>query len=148
MDSSTADQLRNEFESALSAIISAIAQATQQYQVSGAFKTKLKALLTGEVIPAGGGGCQYINGNRICSIVSPESCTPEMVPERAEQFGTEIASILSSTMDLLGQSIQDTGESFEVHFFIETGTLNSEQPVVCQWDRDISEINILQCSKP
>jgi hypothetical protein len=160
MDSNTADQLSHEFESALSAIIPEIAQVAQQYQVSGAFKAKLKIVetaLAGQSTGQSTGHCTVINGVRICSTsiehinaieILSETLTPELDSERAEQLWTEIASTLSSTVALLGQSVQNTGKSFEVHFFIETATLNSEQPVVCQWDNDISEVNILQCSKP
>lgn len=155
MNSDDANKISREFESTLSAIIPEIAQVIQQYQVSGAFKTKLKILPEREEI-SGIGGCKKVNGIDICSVCSeypntieifPEMLTSEPDPKCAEQFGTAISSTLCSTVDLLGQSIQNVGQSFEVHFFIETEALNSEQPVICQWGSDICQVNILQCSK-
>ena len=150
MNSDTMNQTSHKFESALSAIIPKITQVIQQYQVSGAFKTELRMPSEEERL-AQTGVCVITGSGVKCNTsirFSPVMLTPELDHERAEQFWTDIASILTPTMTLLEQSVENTDQSFEVHFFIKTAELNSEQPIVCQWDSDTPQINILQCSKP
>jgi hypothetical protein len=159
MDGNTADQLSYEFECALSAIIPGITQVIQQYRVSGVLKMNLVIRLAGEGRLAGA-GCTYIGGKPTCTglppvlleIVPEEALnfheTSEAPPELVQQFYTDIASTLSTIMAFLEQSIQRIGKSFEVRFFIDTATLNSEQPIVSQWVSNTSQVNILQCSQP
>lgn len=153
MDINVADQLSSKFESQFSAIIPEIIQLIQQYKASGAFELKLRIL--------GQGGCRLVNGFLIC--ISTPDCngvlsqqpimelmseslsfdeTSELDLGVAQQFWKDIASDLFESVTLLGQSIQDVGESFEVHFFIDTATVNAEQPIVCQWFNN----DILRCS--
>lgn len=144
MDSVKANQLTSEFESKLSALLPDIDGLIDQYQVSGVVKAKI-----GEVSSK---GCRYINGVPSCTSVPPElyvSFSPESLrfgvtsdPEVVQQFWTDIASKLYEPVIFLDQSIEQTGEMFEVRFYIDSSTINREQPVVCQWISD----DILKCS--
>jgi hypothetical protein len=153
MDSDKVQQLKNECESTISAVIPEIAQLIQQHQASGILKTRYKIE---------SGGCTYNpSGAPICNTSVPCNLsdlpimeficglltfgeTSESDTEIAQQFWTDIASKLFELVTFLSQSIQQTGEIFEVHLVINAATVNPEQPVVCQWISD----DILKCSQP
>jgi hypothetical protein len=152
MDSDKVQQLRNECESILSALIPEIAQLIQQHQASGVLKTRHKIESGGCTYnPPGGASCTSVPCNLsdlpimefVCGLLSFGE-TSESDTEIAQQFWTDTASKLFELVTFLSQSIQQTGEIFEVHLVINAATVNPEQPVVCQWISD----DILKCSQP
>jgi hypothetical protein len=154
MDSNKVQQLRNECESIISALIPEIAQLIQQHQASGILKTRYKIESGGcklRPIPPGGIDCTSVPCNLsnlpimefVCGLLSFGE-TSESDTEIAQQFWADIASKFFELITFLSQSIQQTGEIFEVHLVINAATVNPEQPVVCQWISD----DILKCSQP
>jgi hypothetical protein len=153
MDSDKVQQLRNECESIISALIPEIAQLIQQHQASGILKTKFKIAggsCRPRPIPPGGIDCTSVPCDLsnipimefVCGLLRFGE-TSESNTEIAQQFWADIASKSSELITFLSQSIQQTGEIFEVHLVINTATVNLEQPVVCQWISD----DILKCSQ-
>jgi hypothetical protein len=146
MDSSRANQISTEFKSALSEILPDLYQVIKHYQVSGVLKTRLHLPISA--------GCYWVwDGtawHRICTHPSmqfvPEllsfGATSEPEDDLVQQFCTDFASKLFEQVAPLTQSVQQTDESFEVHFSIDPATVNFDQPVVCRWISD----DILKCS--
>ncbi|MBE9012211.1 hypothetical protein IQ250_18590 [Pseudanabaenaceae cyanobacterium LEGE 13415] len=154
MNSDKANEISHKFESLLSAMTPEIAQLIQQYSVSGTIDATLKTATetitsTGCVYrPPGGASCTSLPSTilEIFPEVLQFGETSDSDP--AEQFWMNLASILFKTMIVLEQSIQETDESFEVHFAIDTAKVNCEQLVVCQWDSNSSQTRLLTCSMP
>ncbi len=125
MDSDTADQLSNKFESALSEILPDLTQLLQQYQVSEVLTIELKILMGCHPTPNGGHVCNWQ------PVIEPTPEVPgfgeigEPDPETAQQFWIDIASKMFATMTLLSQSIQQAKEKFKAHIIIDPAAMDN-----------------------
>ncbi len=151
MDSNIANQLSNEFESALSEILPGLYQSLQQHQVSSPLEIDLEPGLL-EVVNMTTCVCCIVNGAMKCGPMyqppapGANEDTLGLGIEQAQQLCKDVASKLHAVLPGLSQSIKQTGGSFEVHFFIDPAKANDRQPVVCQWVGGAPQGNILQCS--
>ena len=153
MNSNKANEVIHAFETEFSAIAPRIAQLIQKYRASGTINTKLRT--TTEILL--GTGCSYRPpGGATCTSIPSTilDIDPEALdlgdsdPDSVEQFWMNIASILSEVIPLLEQFIEGTDERFEVHFCIDTTTIHSEQPVVCEQVSNSCQPSVIHCSKP
>ena len=124
MVNSTVNQLIHEFESALSEILPNLHQLLQQYQILETLEIALFALAAKVSITGGGCMCGRIYQN-------PCQCRPftplglGLDSETAQQFCTEVDSILFTILHRLSQAVQQMDESFEVHIFIDPATVSN-----------------------
>lgn len=143
MNSDTVNQVSYEFESALSDILPDLYQLLQHYQVSSPLEIVLNNLDPELGILC----CVRCNGLRYCGNppllppwCPPASCLnltdiddiPGSEPEETQQFSTDLASILSTVLPRLSESIQQMDERFEVRFCIDPAIANSSH-VSCRF---------------
>lgn len=152
MDSDKANQLSDEIKSALSEVLPDLKQLLQQYQVASPLEINLG--LNSLLSMATSCPCCLVNGILKCnSAYSPhrlqtaDEDTLGLDPEKVKQLSTDVGSKLSTVLPHLGQSMKQ-GDQFplEVHFRIDPATVDSGQPMVCQWVTDKPQGDILQCS--
>lgn len=155
MNPDKATQVSNVIKSALSEILPDLLNLLQHYEIKG---LELRLIDMGQltdisrITPA-------ISSNEIpilCTYWDPRCpcwkfCNPLVIgldPEKTEQFCNDFAAKLNQIMPPSGQPIPSLDENYEVHLLLDPATAIPQQPMVCEWDSDTSQGNILQCSNP
>ncbi|GEM_PF-6061906 len=150
MDSDMAQQLSDEFASALSKILPDLTQLLQSNQILTTLEIDLEPFLL-QMLSQATCTCCFVNGVMKCgpnyTPLAPgvTNNTGGLDPQRAQQLCDNVASNLFTVLPGLSQSVKQAGGSFEVHFFIDPTKADDEQPVVCTWVSD-AQGSILQCS--
>ena len=137
MDTNTATQLSNEFESALSKTLPDLYELLQLHQVSETIHIVLDSLNPDSLPIFQCIRCTYPNNCVTHPCGSNPTCAPtcdplgtdgisgsELSPDKVQQFCTDLASTLSTIFPRLSESVRQTDESFKAHILIEPAAVS------------------------